>query len=508
MKKGLRIIGFLVIVVAVVITLCILTEPKRADEIAQDNTHSEHEGLFELAKNSIDVLYIGSSHTYSAISPEDIFHDYGITGYVQASSAQKIWQTYYYLEEALLTQNPKVVVVETLRALDGEPQLEAFNREAIDQMKISRFKYESAWLAHKLNPEVENFWSYFLPVLRYHDRWNELEEADYKHIFMPANATAKGFLARTKVVPGAFNEGSYTSDWESVLDIPQICDEYLGKIKATCDAKGIELILLKVPTNGWNLAYSCTVQDWADRNGVKFIDFNTDNELTNMVNIDWNLDTIDGGYHLNYAGAMKISSWMGQYLKDNYEFEDKRNKPEYDNWSEDYIYYKRCVENYELTEISDIDEYISCLNDGYISIVSVNNPGPYDATSGLESLKLIGLSDAFIENACVQPNVAVIYGNRDNLLLDIEKTNDQMNWQVSEYCQDYEINQKIIPTGTDFDIIIKSKKDDNAFFSVIYDNEEKAAKENGLYFVIFDSITGKYVETSIWNPGADGVFHR
>jgi len=38
--------------------------------------------------------------------------------------------------------------------------------------------------------------------------------------------------------------------------------------------------------------------------------------------------------HLNYAGALKMSVHMGQYLKDNYNLEDKRAVAEYQAWNE------------------------------------------------------------------------------------------------------------------------------------------------------------------------------
>ena len=47
-------------------------------------------------------------------------------------------------------------------------------------------------------------------------------------------------------------------------------------------------------------------------------------------------DTRDGGNHLNYSGATKMTKYIGQYLKDNYTLNDYRHDPHYEQWNKDY----------------------------------------------------------------------------------------------------------------------------------------------------------------------------
>ena len=63
--------------------------------------------------------------------------------------------------------------------------------------------------------------------------------------------------------------------------------------------------------------------------GVTYIDLNY---MQEEVPIDWMTDTFDGGDHLNYDGAKKVSAYLGKYLNETGLFEDKRNNPEYDYW--------------------------------------------------------------------------------------------------------------------------------------------------------------------------------
>jgi hypothetical protein len=47
---------------------------------------------------------------------------------------------------------------------------------------------------------------------------------------------------------------------------------------------------------------------------------------------DWMTDSRDGGNHLNYSGAKKISVWLGNYLVKDYQLEDHRKDSRYQRW--------------------------------------------------------------------------------------------------------------------------------------------------------------------------------
>ena len=96
------------------------------------------DGFYDEPKNSIDVLVLGSSNAYTAIIPNVIYNEYGITSYVLGSSVQRMWISYYYLEEALKYQKPKVVALEVFCAKFPTLNNEDRNRKALDYMKISK----------------------------------------------------------------------------------------------------------------------------------------------------------------------------------------------------------------------------------------------------------------------------------------------------------------------------------------------------------------------------------
>lgn len=488
MRKLLRVICFLVILTIGIVLLGDVVRPKRATEIAVENYHDEHSGLYELEKNTLDVLYIGSSHMFSSISPEDIFKNHGITGYVQASSCQKVWQSYYYLKETYYTQKPKVVVLDTFMALDGAPQSEAFNREAIDKMKLSPAKIEAIRTAVDYNPDEEEFMSYLFPVLRYHDRWEELKEEDYVWFVSEQDAPAKGFLARIGTVEATFNEAAYVEPAVTPTSMSENCREYLDKIKKLCEENGSELILTKLPTCLWSGASSAAIRQWSEENDVPFLDYNADEKLRNKVAIDWKTDSLDGGNHLNYAGAMKMTEVWGKYLATEFEFEDKRDNPDYQLWNEDYDYYKRCVANFELANTVDLAEYLRRLkNDGYAAMVSCNN---IDVTTNEKTKELLaefGMSKEFITQSATLNNLMVL------------ENGTSIFSEVSD--QEVVFEEDIL--GVKCNVSSKTQ-DEKRSFSCIIDKKNWAKNTDGLQFVVWDSVTEKVMDSCYVVVNAEG----
>ena len=68
--------------------------------------------FYDLPQDTVDVLIIGTSHAGMNISTKTLWNEYGIAGYRFWGSIQPIWNSYFYLQEALKYQNPKVVVID------------------------------------------------------------------------------------------------------------------------------------------------------------------------------------------------------------------------------------------------------------------------------------------------------------------------------------------------------------------------------------------------------------
>ena len=284
-----------------------------------------------------DVVFIGDCEVYECFTPPTLWQEYGITSYVRGSAQQLIWQSYYLLEETLKRETPKAVVFNVLSVKYGEPQSEAYNRMTLDGMKWSSSKVDAIRASMT---EDESFLSYVFPLLRFRSRWSDLGEEDWKYLFHRDTVSHNGYLMQTAISPKTSDrKGTPLANYK----LPEIGFEYLEKMRALCEEKGVEFILVKAPTNNWKYywydQWEAQIVDWANEKGVDYYNFIP---LDEEIGLDWNTDTYDGGVHLNVFGAEKLTSYMGKILTEKYGLADRRGDVEHDAvWAEKLAIYQK-----------------------------------------------------------------------------------------------------------------------------------------------------------------------
>ncbi len=304
---------------------------------------SEHKQIvkefYNEPKNSLDVVFLGDSSIYKGISPATIWEEYKITSYDFGSPTQRIWDSYYMLNEVLHYQNPKVIVLNIDQIYKNIPLKEEYSRVLYDSIKLSKNKI-SAISDPVQNKTINEQISFIFPILRFHDRWKELEDNDFKIEKDRNNEIFKGYwlLKREKPYESEFDYMKQTSG-DEISDKALI---YLNKINELCKQNNIELILIEMPTpNVWDKTKHEQILELSETENIVFIDTNV---LLDEIKIDWEKDTSDYGDHLNLNGAEKVSKYIGQYLNENYEFENHKKEDVYAEWEETLKKYNECKE--------------------------------------------------------------------------------------------------------------------------------------------------------------------
>lgn len=282
-----------------------------------------------------DVLFIGDCEVYESFTPPTLFEEYGITSFIRGSAQQLAWHSYYLLEDALRYETPKAVVFNVLSLKYGTPQSEAYNRMSLDGMRWSSSKIKA--IGASMTDE-ESFFSYVFPLLRYHSRWRELGREDFSYLLSRDTVSHNGYLMQTAINPKASDKvGNELFDYT----LPATSMEYLEKMRVLCEEKGIELILIKAPTNSWGYywydEWEQQIEDYASQKNLRYYNFI---ELEEEIGLDWRTDTYDAGVHLNVYGAEKLTSYFGKLLAENHGLTDRRGEAELSKrWNEKITQY-------------------------------------------------------------------------------------------------------------------------------------------------------------------------
>lgn len=309
-----------------------------------DNPEGRLIGEYYAESGNNDVIFIGDCEVYESFTPTVLWEEYGITSYIRGSAQQLAWQSYYLLEETFRYDSPKVVVFNVLALKYGEPQSEAFNRMTLDSMKWSPSKIKSVSASMT---EEESFIEYIFPLLRFHSRITQLESDDFKYLFDSPKASSKGYLMQTGIVP--MTEESEAG--RELLDytLPATAMDYLDKMRALCEEKGAELILIKAPTNSWGYwwydQWDAQIVEYAEKNGLSYYNFIP---LCDEIGIEWSVDTYDEGVHLNVYGAEKLTRFFGEILSSDHGIADRRNDTALaESWAQSVDAYNKMKEDKE-----------------------------------------------------------------------------------------------------------------------------------------------------------------
>ncbi len=337
------ILGLSMLAAASAVTKPALNNARNSAEYAPSLYYST--SLDRMPKNSLDAAIIGSSQVFNAFSPMEMWRGQGIAAYCCTSAGQQAVTSYYYLRSLLHRQAPQVVAVDVmgLYTKDAEDmrQNEFYHRSAVDQMRFSAEKIALSRELWKQQENGESFFSYLMPILRFHARWKELSEADFT--FRESYDYARGYDLTKALYAYPLTEDDFPFLSEEPTDALAEWDEdsagWYRKMGELCARHGIRLLLIKTPCYGWTLEDRNTLQKLASECGATALDFN-DRAIWEQMGFDCTSDMGDH-IHLNHNGAKKICAFFGEMLRRDYGLPDHRGEESYAFWDRDLEFYDR-----------------------------------------------------------------------------------------------------------------------------------------------------------------------
>ena len=463
LKKAFKTIAFLLILLILVIKIGKIFEPKWYDEWMNTEIVDD---FYKLPNNSIDVLAVGSSQVIKGFSSLELYNNYGISAYGLGTEQQSFANTYAWIKESLKTQNEKVICFEIKMLFEETP--EAQNRKGVDNMKFSLNKLECI-----LNDSIEkksytNFLSYVFPITRFHSRWKELDKVDYTKIH--ETKCYRGYSIDSELS----GNNDYDTLNKSIVKEREPFNEntlkYFYKIVNFCKEKNIGLILIKNPDKDWDEERYNTISRLAKENNLTYLDFNTE-ELSNDIKFDYSKDC-ENTNHLNIYGSEKVTNYIGKFIIENYNIEDKREKEEYAYLKKEAYKYNSDVENRKLKNIFEIGKYMQEINEENFTLIISKNANFSEELS--EEFKEILNSDGINIVKLMDKNYCSVIEN--GIVLFEESSNENAIGKEIEY------------KGLDLNINASQKA------SIILNGVELSNNHSGMNVLVYNNSNNQIVE--------------
>lgn len=375
MKEGLKVITWLVIISLFVgIGLHYLSWI-----VERKDSYSKYEPFYQQEEN-FDVLFIGQSHVLNGIFPMELWNEYGIVSYNMAGHGNRLATTYWVMKNALDYTQPKLIVVDCgMLAQEDKTGLAEQVHLSLDHFPLSKNKIAAI---EDLFPEDDTKWDFLWKFSTYHNRWNTLTAEDYE----PTLNIEKGAESRINVAIPAKTR-YFESTFKTEGDTMGV--QYLEKIIEECQSSDINILLTYLPfpdPTGWQ-AESNRVKDIAKEYDVNYLDYHT---LYKVINDKTDFYDVDS--HMNPSGARKITSYIGEYIMDNYDIKDQRKNPMYKQWHDDYAVYSE-FKLQNLKSEDELNNYLMLLHDYNLSyaIYLPTNPAIILNSTKVQLLKNLGI---------------------------------------------------------------------------------------------------------------------
>ena len=191
-KKCLRAGKVLVFLVLVLWTLSQLNQIFIRKSFDKPWDMSNKIGGFYNSQEDYDLYFLGTSHSYCSFSPLEIYRQTGLKSYVLASQQQPLDVTYYYMKDAVKKHKPQAIVLDIFSCLLQEDARDpGIVHSYSDDMPMSLNKLE---MVYRVVPEDMKTQVVF-PLIKYHDRWPDLEERDYQVKYRDYHDPYRGYVA-------------------------------------------------------------------------------------------------------------------------------------------------------------------------------------------------------------------------------------------------------------------------------------------------------------------------
>jgi hypothetical protein len=441
--------------------------------------------FYNLPRNSVDVIYIGASSVYASWLPSKAYNDYGIASMEMSSPGMPFPIAKNMIIEAKKTQTPKLFIVD-LRTSAHNERNEQSIRNAVDSMNFSlnRFAAIDTLLTEGTAHASEKF-DYYFPITKYHQRWKELDARDfgypYSTVFMGANFSnvVKAQESPTRVDYDVAPVSPGKNIEKAVSDLVNYC---------TADTESKYLFLVAPYMQKEHFAYLNWTKKQLANAGLDVLDTS---HYVDEMGINFETDFRDVN-HFNIYGGLKYTDWFSQWLLAHYDLQDRYGQSNYVEWQDDY---KRFLP-YLLSHTNNLKYYLEYINNPRFTLFfSICD----EASKNLTDEQMASFAELGFKSDLKSVYKASFVGVWQNGGVVYESYGDLKGEEMQ--------SSGILPNGIGYSIVSSTTnvtdKQSRGKASIVLNSEEYAINSRGINIVVYDTETGKVIDSVAWDTWKD-----
>ncbi|MBQ7168026.1 MAG: hypothetical protein IJR93_13890 [Treponema sp.] len=304
-------------------------------------TRKNISGYYALRRNSLDVVFIGTSGTFSSFIPMQAWKDCGFASYNFCVNMMGANTIPYAVTEAMKSQKPKVLVIDIYPFITGEMIGnigDSYTRYNTDGFKYSLNRFllikNEVMRAQDL---TESPLSYFADIIKWHA--NDLTPGNF---FCCMPNVDRGYNA---MIWGKVSRPGKTDEAKTLSPDLEAC---LTKLLDKCARLDCQVLFVfypfadtyKYPDALANVNY---IGNKVREAGFAFRNFCAE---WDEFGLDVDRDYWDPA-HFNIYGAEKVTARIAPRLSEAYSLPDHRGERAYRDWDADYETWKNNEAEYK-----------------------------------------------------------------------------------------------------------------------------------------------------------------
>lgn len=293
-------------------------------------TRKNISGYYALRRNSLDVVFIGTSGTFSSFIPMQAWKDCGFASYNFCVNMMGANTIPYAVTEALKSQKPRLLVIDIYPFITGEMIGnigDSYTRYNTDGFRYSMNRFmlikNEVMRAQDL---TESPLSYFADIIKWHT--NRLTPENF---FCKMPNVDRGYNA---MIWGKVNRPGKSDEIKPLPPDPEAC---LTKLLDKCARLDCQVLFVFYPFADTYkypdaLANANYIGNRVREAGFAFRNFCAEWE---EFGLDVDRDYWDPA-HFNIYGAEKVTARAAPWLQETYVLPDHREEKKYRDWQADY----------------------------------------------------------------------------------------------------------------------------------------------------------------------------